>query len=331
MIGIAIVGYGYWGPNLARNFARLPGVQIAAIADPDPVRQAAAARDHPAARVGADVENTIVGAEIDAVVVATPPSHHRTIALAALSANKHVLIEKPFTTSVAAAHEVVAAADAAGCALMVDHTFVYAPAVEVLVSSIQGGDIGDVIYVESTRTNLARFDAAIGVLRDLAIHDFAILDRIFAAVPRIASVRARRPVGDEPEDFAFVALDYAGVPVHLHVDCLSPVKIRRMIVGGARGVVVYDDIEAIEKIRIFQRGRGATLSDLRTGYRDGPVLSPPIPPIEPLARVAVHFVACIRTGATPLTDGRSALRILATTEAAEDAMSPHLNRAMLGR
>jgi len=317
MIGIAIFGYGYWGPKLARNFAGLPDVRIVAIADSDAAQRALAAREHPAARIAADAGTAIATPGVDAVVVATPPAQHRALALAAIAAGKHVLIEKPCGASLDDARAIVAAAVAGGRILMVDHTFVFAPAVEVLASITR--ELGELIYVETVRTNLARFDAALGVVRDLAIHDLAILDHVLGRAATLTAGRNRRPPG-EPEDFAFLALDYAGLPVHLHVNCLSPVKIRRMTIGGTKGVAVYDDVEPVEKIRVYRRGEMPAAA-LRAGYRSGAVTSPVIAAEEPLARLAAHFVQCIITGTRPLTDGASALRVLDVVDAAERCLA----------
>jgi predicted dehydrogenase len=324
MIGVAVIGFGYWGPKLARNFAALPGVDVVAIADLDEARRGAAKRDFPSARVGGDYQAAIDATDVDAVVVATQPLQHRPLAMAAIAAGKHVLVEKPCGAEFADAQAIAAAAQARGRTFMVDYTFVFAPAVEALATIVRR-DLGKLIYIESTRTNLARFDASIGVVRDLAIHDLAILDHIIGCPASVVSTRNRRPPG-EPEDFAFLMLDYDGVPAHIHVDCLSPVKIRRMTIGGVDGTVIYDDVEPVEKIRLYRRGQ-LPMADLRTGYRSGPVECPTIPPEEPLARLASHFVHCIVTGAAPITGAASALRVLATT----DTVQARLNAEHAGR
>ncbi len=253
MIGIAVLGYGYWGPKLARNFAGRSDVEIVAIADPDDARRGLAARDYPNAKILADAPSAIARPDVDAVVIATPPHQHCALALAAIAADKHILIEKPCGRDLGEARIIVAAASASKRIFMVDHTFLFAPAVAALASIVRGGELGDLVYVESARTNLARFDPSIGVVRDLAVHDLAILDHVIGRVPTVISAHNRRPPG-APEDFAFLALDYEGVPAHLHVDCISPVKIRRMTIGGTKGTVIYDDVEPVEKIRVYQRG-----------------------------------------------------------------------------
>jgi predicted dehydrogenase len=316
MIGVAILGYGYWGPKLARNFAALPGVRIISIADPDDTCRATAGRDHPEARIETDPLRAIAVPGVDAVVISTPPTSHFRLALAALEVSKHVLVEKPCGSSSREVRRIAEAAKERGCTLMVDYTFVFAPAVEVLLSIVHGNELGELIYIENVRTNLARFDPSIGVVRDLAVHDFSILDYVFGrCVPNLLSARNRKLRG-EPEDFAFLALDYAGVPAHLHVNCVSPVKVRRMTIGGSRGTVIYDDVEPVEKIRLYRKGELA-LGDARVAYHSGMVVSPPVAPEEPLARVTAHFVKCIDTGERPLTDGDFALRIFSTIEAAE--------------
>jgi predicted dehydrogenase len=320
MIGVAVVGYGYWGPNLARNFARQEGARVVVVADPDLDRRAAAARMHPGAQICPDAAEAIASPDVNAVVIATPPATHRAIALAAFGAGKHVLIEKPPGDTLAAAREIARAAEQAGRVLMVDQTFVHAPAVEALAAIVRGGTLGDIVYAESTRTNLASFDPKIGVVRDLALHDLAIFDRLFGVAPALVAARGAPALRDSGRQFAFLALDYAGISAHLHVNCISPVKIRRMVIGGTRGLVVYDDLEQVEKLRIYQRGEGP-LAQMRVNFRSGPITAPVIAVDEPLARVAAHFIRCIETSATPLTDAASALRVLYVVEAAESLMA----------
>jgi predicted dehydrogenase len=331
MIGIGLIGYGYWGHKLARNFAAADGARLVAVADPDAARRQAAAHDHPSARIAADAAEIIEAPDIDAVVIATPPALHGALAVAALDRGKHVLIEKPPALDHRAARDIVGAARRAGRVLMIDHTFVFAPAVGTLAAIIRGGDIGggdsgggdngELMFVESTRTNLARFDPTIGVIRDLAVHDIAILDHVLARRPVRVSARGRR-IDGAPEDLAYLALDYGdGLIAHLHVNCISPVKIRRLTIGGSGGLAIYDDVEPVEKVRVFGRANGADLDALRTGYRSGPVRSPTIAPEEPLARVVRHFLACVHKGETPLTDGAFGLRVLAVVAAAERSLA----------
>ncbi len=327
MIGIAVIGYGYWGPNLARNFARVPGAHIAAIADPDSARRQAASHDHPAARIEADAANAIAAPAVNAVAIATPPARHGAIAMAAIERGLHVLVEKPPATNLASARAMVAAAARRSCIFMVDHTFVFAPAVSALNAVVRAGDIGELLFIESTRTNLARFDPATGVIRDLAVHDLAILDHMLARRPIRVAARGRRPPGGGPEEVAFIALDYAdGLLVQLHVNCISPVKIRRMAIGGTRGLAIYDDIEQTEKVRLYLHDPGIDRearngTALRIGYRTGTVTSPAESPTEPLMLVAEHFIDCVRSGAPPLTDGTFALRVLAAADAAERSLA----------
>ncbi|MGO4716619.1 Gfo/Idh/MocA family protein [Bradyrhizobium sp. 2TAF24] len=313
MIGMAVVGYGYWGQKLARNVAGQNRARLVAIAEPNAARGDRARHDHPVALIEGDALAAVTAPGVEAVVIATPPAQHRAVALAAIAAGKNVLIEKPCGASLDDARAIVAAAQARGLVLMVDHTFIYAPAVEALAQAV--GELGDLVYVESTRTNLARFDSAAGVVRDLAIHDLAILDHVLGRTARLVTARGRTPPG-EHEDFAFLTLDYAGLPAHLHVDCLSPVKIRRITIGGTRGTVIFDDVEPVEKIRLYRRG-DMSAAELRAGLRSGEIASPPVSSAEPLARCVAHFIDCIADGRRPLTDGASALRLLSVVEDAE--------------
>jgi predicted dehydrogenase len=326
VIGIGLIGYGYWGPNLARNIAATSGARLVAIADVNETRRRAAAHDHPAASILATAFELIAAPEIDAVAIATTPAHHCALALAALDRKRHVLVEKPPGTSLGGVRDMVRAAQRSGCIFMVDHTFVFAPAVGTLAARIRAGDIGQLKYIESTRTNLARFDPTVGVIRDLAVHDLAILSHLLDRSPVSVTASGQRLSG-VPEEMAFLRLDYDdGVLVHIHVNCTSPVKIRRMSIGGTRGLAVYDDIDQNEKIRIYQRNADYQLGSrdeigLRVGYRSGTVTSPSVAPIEPLARVAQSFVECIRTGTRPLTDGTFALRVMAAIDAAERSLA----------
>jgi predicted dehydrogenase len=319
MIGVGVIGYGYWGPKLARNFAANDGARLVAIADPNPTRRQAAALDHPSARIAANPADLIDASDVDAVAIATPPAFHHALAIAAFEHGKHVLIEKPPGLDHAAARDISCAARRS--VLMIDHTFVFAPAVSTLEAIIRSGDIGEPMFAESIRTNLARFDATIGVIRDLAVHDIAILEHVLGRRPITVSARGPR-TGGRPEELAFIALTYGdGLIAHVHVNCISPVKIRRLTIGGAGGLAIYDDIEPVEKIRIFGRANGADLDSLRTGYRSGPVRSPAITPEEPLARVVQHFLGCIDSGEAPLTNGTFGLRVLGVIDAAERSLA----------
>lgn len=316
MIGVGLIGYGYWGPNLARNLARVSGAQLVAIVDTDASRRALAEHDYPAARIETDADQVIGAPEVNAIMIATPPAQHRDLALAALHQKHHVLIEKPFANDLAESRAIAAAADDQ-VVLMVDYTFVFAPAVQALAAVLTAGGLGELIFIECMRTNLARFDPAIGVIRDLAVHDLSILQYLLGRTP--LAVSARGPHAENgPEAVAFLALDYGdGLLVHLHVNCISPLKICRITIGGARGLVIYDDIEPVEKIKEFERGQSMSQAELRTGYRSGVTRVASVAPEEPLARAVSHFIDCIRTGTKPITDAAFALRLAAAADAAE--------------
>jgi predicted dehydrogenase len=326
VIGIGLIGYGYWGPNLARNIAATPGSHLVAIAEIDEARRRAAVRDHPAARITADAAEIIGAPEIDAVVIATTPSDHRALAIAALDRGQHVLVEKPPATDLADARDMVGAAERSGSIFMVDHTFVFAPAVNTLAERVCAGDIGTPRFIESTRTNLARFDPVVGVIRDLAVHDLSILDHLLGRAPSSVSARGHGLPGGV-EDMAFLELDYGdGLLARIHVSCASPVKIRRLSIWGERGLAVYDDMDLDEKIRIYQRAADTAAAGrdelaLRVGYRSGTLTSPSVDAAEPLAQVVRHFIACVATGARPTTDGVFALRVLAVLDAAERSLA----------
>jgi predicted dehydrogenase len=322
VIRVGLIGYGYWGPNLARNFAADPGAQLVGIADLDPERRAKARRDYPSADVRTEADD-VIKADVDAVVIAAPASEHERLAMDALAHGRHVLVEKPFAASAERARVIAAAASAAGRVLMVDHTLVYAPALDLVADLLATQPFGPPLYLEATRTNLARFDPEVGVVRDLATHDLSILSRLLGRQPSVVSAQGALPSAGEPEDLAFISLAYAdGLLARIHVDCVSPVKIRSLLVGGRSGLILWNDIEPVEKVRLYRAAAaGATDGDLRTSFRAGSVDAPALSSAEPLSRMAAHFLRCVRTGEPPLTGGAFAADVLAIVEAVHRSLA----------
>lgn len=322
---IGVVGFGYWGPNLARNLAEVPGVEVAAVADQQAERRAVAARRHPAARVYEDATELIADPGLDAVVIATPISTHCELGLAALKAGKDVLVEKPLAATAAEAALLIATAERERRVLMVDHTFVYATAVRRIAELLEAGELGEIRYYDSLRINLGLFQTDVSVVWDLAIHDLSLLQYLLHR--RFLTVQATGgcPLGnDGPESVAHLTLNLeGGVQAHVNVSWISPVKIRQTILVGDRRMLVYDDLEADEKIKVYDRGvvfaegPPPLLPEFRVGYRVGDMYSPRVERREALWEVVSHFADCVRHRRRPLTGGPEALELLQVLEAAQ--------------
>jgi predicted dehydrogenase len=322
MIRLGIIGYGYWGPNLARAAAEVDATEVAAIADPSAAARERAGRRHPSARLLADWREALGDPAIEAVLIATPVASHFEIALAALRAGKHVLVEKPMADAAPNAALLIEEATRRGLTLMVDHTFVYTPAVRALRELVTAGSLGDIYYYDSTRINLGLFQRDVNVIWDLAVHDFAILDHLLEASPVAISASAASFVADSPDNIAHLSVYYSsGAMAHLNVSWLAPVKVRQTLIGGSRRMVIYDDMQPSEKIKIYDRGIAVSndpqqIHDRLISYRVGDMASPALSAKEALVTEIEHFAECIATGARPLTDGESGLRIVEMLTAA---------------
>ena len=325
-IRIGVIGYGYWGPNLARNFAACPGAKLAAVSDTRPDRLQRAAQAHPVAALSANWRDLINDTAIDAVAVATPVSTHSEIALAALNAGKHVFVEKPMTATVDEGVRLVEMAHRKNRILMVDHTFVYTGAVRKIREIVQSGHLGDLYYYDSVRVNLGLFQSDVNVLWDLAVHDLAILDYIVDARPTAVSATGMSHFPGSPENIAYLTLFFdEKLIAHIHANWLAPVKIRGTLVSGSKKMVVYNDLEPSEKIRVYDSGVTVkTDTDryrLLVDYRAGDMWAPRLDHTEALAAEAAHFVDCINLNKKPLTDGECGLRIIRALEAAGASMA----------
>lgn len=326
MIGVGLVGYGYWGPNLARTVAETEGCAVAAVADMSDDALRRAHKRHPTARLLSDWRELVADPRVDAVVVATPVASHFDIALAALQAGKHVLVEKPIAESSAQASILIEEAAQRGLTLMVDHTFIYTGAVQKIEEMISSGAIGDIYYYDSTRINLGLFQRDVNVLWDLAVHDLAILDFVLPTHPVAVSASGTGHVPGNPENMAQLTIFFSGGAIaHLNVNWLAPVKIRQTLIGGSRRMIVYDDLQASEKVKVYDRGIDLAsdvedIHKLLVSYRMGDMWSPQISVKEALLTEVEHFVHCIQTKSRPTTDGSSGLRIVEMLEAASQSM-----------
>ncbi|MFZ4649374.1 MAG: Gfo/Idh/MocA family protein [Rubrivivax sp.] len=326
MVNIAVVGYGYWGPNLVRNFAETPGARVAAVADLDPARLALVERRFPGVKTTTDLEVILADQDIDAVAVATPAATHFPLGMRVLQAGKHLWLEKPMTETSEQAQALNEEARRRGRVLIVDHTFVYTPAVRKMAELIGSGEIGDVYYYDSTRVNLGLFQRDVSVICDLAVHDFAILDYLLGRSPQAVSASGMNHFPGTPENLAFVTLFYDGGTIgHVNVSWLAPVKVRQIMVGGSRRMIAYDDLEPSEKLRVYDKGVDVSddpqrQREMRVGYRSGDMWAPRIGMDEALRLEGEHFVDCIGNGKTATTDGEFGLRMVRLIEAANRSM-----------
>lgn len=324
MVRVLIVGYGYWGPNLVRNIVQCPQTEPVGICDRDPERRARARRIYPFIPTYAELDEGLE-AGCDAVIIATPASTHYPLAIRCLEAGKHLLIEKPLASSSLQGRDLVSRAAQAGRVLMVDHTFVYSPAVRRIKQLIEGGELGEIHYVDSVRINLGLVQHDMNVVWDLAPHDLSIINHLLDRWPRQVTAVGRAHVNDR-EDVALLTLDYGDrVLACVHVNWLSPVKIRQLVLGGSRKSVVLNDLEPTDKVRLYDRriervNHPEDKHKVLIDYRLGDSWSPYIGTDEPLQNIVRHFADCIRTGERPETDGRAGVRILELLEAADRSM-----------
>jgi predicted dehydrogenase len=331
VIGIGVVGFGYWGPNLVRNFSETKGAALRGVCDQSPAARERIAQRFPGVKVFSDAKEMFADPGIDAVVIATPVTSHFPLADMALDAGKCVLVEKPMTLTADESKRLVDKAARLGKVLMVDHTFVYTGAVRKMRELIDRGEVGDVLYYDSVRVNLGLFQSVVNVIWDLAPHDLSILTYL-APNERTVAVSATgvSHVAGRPENTAYLTLHFDGAMLgHVHVNWLAPVKIRQTIVGGSKKMIVYNDLETTEKLKIYDRGIELTrveenpeaIHRLKVGYRSGDMFAPRCDEVEALRVEAAHFVECVSKNARPLTDGEAGLRVVEILEAANRSLA----------
>jgi len=333
VIRLVVVGYGYWGPNVVRNFAEAPGCQLAAVSDMRPERLAQVRTRYPAVRTFADPNEMIADRRIDAVAIVTPVSTHYDLAMQALRAGKHVLVEKPIAATVDQAARLVDEAAKRNLVLSVDHTFVYSGAVRK-IKEIVSTQLGDVYYYDSVRVNLGLFQHDVNVILDLAVHDLAIMDHVLPGTPIAVSATGMSHLEGEPENIAFITLFYPNrLIAHLHVNWLAPVKVRRTLISGSRKMIVYDDLEPSEKVKVYDKGvtvnadhaaatgNGNHRYRLLIDYRAGDMCAPQIDITEALKTEAKHFINCVESSRPTMTDGEAGLRVVRILEAATESIA----------
>lgn len=329
-ITVGVIGCGYWGPNLLRNFAENECCELRWLCDLDQSRLDKLGRRYPAIRTTTDYRHLLNDPALDAIAIVTPVGTHFSFASEALRSGKHVLVEKPLTASVAEAEQLIELAERNHRVLMVDHTFVYTGAVRKIKEIVSSGELGDLLYFDATRINLGLFQDDINVVWDLAPHDFSIMDFMIDNRPEILSAVGSCHIKQGIENIAYVLLKFSDELIaHFHLNWLSPVKIRHTLIAGSNRMIVYDDIEPTEKVRVYDRGVTATRSNgldkeaaynTLVSYRTGDVWVPKLDSTEALHYVCVEFLTAIAEKRQPLTDGQAGLRVVRLLEAAQKSI-----------
>lgn len=326
MIRIGVIGYGYWGPNLVRNFHELETASVCSLSDMSPDRLALAANRYASIQTTTEPHKLVSDPQLDAIVIATPVSTHFDLAIQALKAGKHVLLAKPLAATSDQALRLLSEAERQKRVLMVDHTFIYTGAVRKIRELIQGGSLGEVYYYDSVRVNLGLFQHDVNVIWDLAAHDLSILDFVLPARPHAVSATGISHISGQPENTAYLTLFFENrVIAHMHVNWLAPVKVRRTLIGGSEKMIVYDDLEPSEKVKIYNKGielddETESRYQMLVGYRTGDMWAPQLDMTEGLRTEAQHFVDCIEQGERPITNGDTGLRVVRLLEAATQSM-----------
>ncbi|MGH6689267.1 MAG: Gfo/Idh/MocA family protein [Gammaproteobacteria bacterium] len=327
MIGVGIVGYGYWGPNLVRNFNELHDARVVKVCDLRSERLALVRDRYPTVKTTTDYRDLLDDPAVDAVVIATPVSTHGDFALQALQLGKHVLVEKPMAASSEEAMRLIDEAERQRCVLMVDHTFVYTGAVRRIQELIASNALGHINYYDSVRVNLGLFQHDVNVVWDLAVHDLAIMDYVLGSRPYAVAATGMSHVPGQPANIAYLTLFFeTNLIAHINVNWLAPVKVRRTLIGGSRRMIVYDDVEPSEKVKVYDKGihlvnTTENLYKLLISYRTGDMWAPQLDMTEALKVEAQHFVRCIEDRAPVITDGEAGLRVVSILEAATQSLS----------
>jgi len=322
---IGLIGYGYWGPNLLRNYMELPTADVRWVCDPLADRLEKATARYPTVKTTTDVRVVLDDPEVDAVLIATPIGTHYALTMEALAAGKHVFVEKPMATSVEECDQMCEAAESRGLTLMVGHTFVYSPPVRAVKGILDSGELGDVRFITCSRVNLGLHSKEVSVVWDLAPHDLSILSYWLGETPLSVQAMGRDCILPGIPDVAFLNIRYSsGIIAELEVSWLSPVKLRRTVIVGSKKMLMYDDTESVEKVKVFDQGVDykdpETFGEFHLSYRTGGIYSPKVENTEPLFIEASHFLECVTTGATPLTDGSSGRLVVAALEAAQESL-----------
>lgn len=324
-MNFGVIGYGYWGPNVVRNLSSLEGSHVIAIAEVNPAARVRAQKAYPGVNVTPDTSAVISSVKIDAVAVVTPVWTHYELVKAALENGKHVFVEKPFTSNAAQAEELINLARRKNLTIMVDHTFLFTGAVKKISQLLDEGTLGNLYYYDSTRVNLGLFQHDINVLWDLAPHDLSVMDYLIKASPE-AIVATGESHLNGCEDVAYMTLYFPGqVIAHINVNWLSPVKVRTTLIGGEKRMLVWNDLEADEKVKVYDKGVNITsregVYEMLVHYRTGDMWAPQLEQVEALHKELSYFVNCVSGGQEPFNDGCAGLRVVKMLEAASESLS----------
>jgi predicted dehydrogenase len=323
-VRVGVVGYGYWGPNIVRNFSALDRCEVVSVCDKNPKALKRAQKSYPGIQLTTDFATVLESPHIDAIAIVTPVWTHFDLAKRALENGKHVLVEKPFTATSAQAIELIELAARSNLQIMVDHTFLFSGAVRKIRELVDNGTLGQLYYFDSTRVNLGLFQHDVSVVWDLAPHDLSIMNYIFSEQPEAVAATGGNHFNDLA-DMAYITVFFPGnVTAHINVNWLSPVKVRTTLIGGRDKMLVWNDLEPDEKIKVYDKGvditNGQSVYDLLVSYRSGDVWSPKVDATEALTVELGYFVDCILTGKTPSNDGVAGLRVVRLLEAAEQSL-----------
>src|ERR1043166_4109558 len=324
MIRIGVIGYGYWGPNIVRNFHTHEGSEVVLVCDKSTKCQQRLHKAHPSIAFTMDANDVLQSPDIDLVAIVTPVWTHYELAKTALENGKHVFVEKPFTCSVQQAEELVELADRKNLKIMVDHTFLFTGAVKKIRQMVDAGDLGDLYYYDSLRVNLGLFQHDVNVIWDLAPHDLSIMDHVIKEKAEAVVATGQTHLNGF-EDIAFITIYFPHkIIAHVNVNWLSPVKVRTTLIGGEKKMLVWNDLEADEKVKIYDKGVHITtrqgLYDLLVNYRSGDMWAPQIEQVEALRQELAYFVECIANDRTPFNDGIAGMRVVKMLEAANDSL-----------
>jgi len=324
MIRVGVVGYGYWGPVVARNFQSADGCELAAVSDKNPSAIERARKTYPGIQIASDASEIIQSPRVDAVAVITPVWTHFEFAKAALENGKHVFVEKPFTSTSAQAEKLIELAASKNLRIMVDHTFLFTGAVRKIRQLIDEGVLGKLYYYDSTRVNLGLFQHDVNVVWDLAPHDLSIMNHLIDAQPEAVAATGQSHFNGL-EDIAYITVYFKdSIMAHINVNWLSPVKVRTTLIGGEKKMVVWNDLEADEKVKVYDKGvdisSGQGVYDLLVSYRSGDMWSPRVEQVEALKVEANYFAACIQKNEAPFNDGAAGLRVVRLLEAAGQSL-----------
>lgn len=325
MLRIGVIGYGYWGPNLVRNFNSVENAKVVKICDRRPEALKRAGKAHTNAALVSDADEVMKSTDVDAVVIATPVSTHFDLSKKALENGKHLFVEKPFTSTADQSKELIELADKKNLKIMVDHTFLFTGPVKKIKQLIDDGQLGELYYYDSMRVNLGLFQHDVNVVWDLAPHDLSIMDFLLKDKPTAIAANGQAHLGNGLQNVAYITAYFANKMIaHFNVNWLSPVKVRTTLIGGGKKMLVWNDLEADEKIKVYDKGievkNGEGIYDLLVSYRTGDMWVPKLEQTEALKKETEYFVHCVLNNETPFNDGYSGLRVVKMLEACTESM-----------